>query len=96
MMRCADPRGMHARFWQGCFGEEQAPGVTHEQPLGLASYRSDLVPTAYFQPLAVGDSLIDMPAFLTPDQYVNVPLEATYLDAWRRVPNRWKQVIARE
>jgi hypothetical protein len=89
-----DPRGMHVRFWQGCFGEEEVPGVTDQQPLGLAAYRSDLVPTAYFQPLAVGEVLIDMPTFLTPDLYVNVPLEATYLDAWRGVPDRWKRVIS--
>ena len=88
-----DPRGMHVRFWQDSFGDEDVPGVTGEQPLGLAAYRSDVVPTAYFEPLAVGDSLIDMPAFLTPNLYVNVPLESTYLDAWRGVPARWKRVI---
>jgi hypothetical protein len=88
-----DPRGMHVRFWQDNFGDEDVPGVTNQQPLGLASYCCDLVPTAYFEPLAAGDSLIDMPAFLTPDLYVNVPLESTYMDAWRGVPNRWKRVI---
>jgi hypothetical protein len=88
-----DPRGMHVRFWQDSFGETDVPGVTHEQPLGMAAYRCDLAPTAYFEPLAVGDVLIDMPVFLTPDLYVNVPLEATYLDAWRGVPDRWKRVI---
>ncbi len=88
-----DPRGMHALFWQKCFGDENVPGVTSEQPLGLASYRCDLVPRAYFESLSVGDPLIDMPAFLTPDLYVNVPLESTYLEAWRGVPARWKSVI---
>jgi hypothetical protein len=88
-----DPRGIHARFWQDQFGET-CPGVTADQPLGLAAYRSDVVPTAYFEPTAVGRVLIDMPAFLTPDMYVNVPLESTYQEAWRGVPNRWKEVIA--
>lgn len=88
-----DPLGMHVRFWRDSFGEEAVPGVTEQQPLGMAAYRSDQVPTAYFQPLAVGDNLIDMPAFLTPDLYVNVPLESTYLAAYRGVPRRWKQVI---
>jgi hypothetical protein len=67
--------------------------VTVEQPLGMAAYLSELVPTAYFQPVAVGDSLVAMPAFLTADLYVNVPLESTYMDAWRGVPTRWKRVI---
>jgi hypothetical protein len=88
-----DPRGIHARFWQESFGEVDVPGVTDRQPLGMAAYRSDLVPTAYFEPLAVGDSLIDMPVFLTTELYVNVPLEKTYNDAWRGVPRRWKRVI---
>jgi hypothetical protein len=88
-----DPQGMHVRFWQDNFGETDVPGVTQQQPLGMAAYRCDLAPTAYFEPLAVGGVLIDMPAFLTPDMYVNVPLEATYLDAWRGVPDRWKRVI---
>lgn len=89
-----DPRGVHARFWTDHFGDETAPGVTVEDPLGLAAYRSDLSPTAYFEPTAIGKTLIDMPAFLTPDVYVNVPLELTYQTAWSGVPKRWKEVIA--
>ena len=50
-------------------------------------------PTACFEPTAVGHVLIDMPVFLTPDVYINVPLEATYQEAWHGVPRRWKEVI---
>jgi hypothetical protein len=84
---------MHARFWADSFGDPDCPGVTREKPLGMVAYRADLVPTAYFQPLAVGDRLIDMPVFLTPDEYINVPLERTYADAWRGFPKRWKTVL---
>lgn len=89
-----DPRGVHARFWTDHFGDATCPGVTAEDHLGLAAYRSDLSPTAYFEPTAIGKTLIDMPAFLTPDVYVNVPLELTYQTAWSGVPKRWKEVIA--
>ncbi len=88
-----DPRGVHARFWRDSFGDDNAPGTSKEQPLTLVAYRSDLAPTAYFEPVAVGDTLIDMPIFLTPDRYINVPLEATYQAAYRGVPRRWKQVV---
>lgn len=88
--KCA-PRGIHAAFWETRSSETH--GVTTEQPLGLSAYRSDVAPTAYFQPVAVGASLPDMPIFLTPDYYVNVPLEATYTESWRGVPERWKRVI---
>jgi hypothetical protein len=88
-----DPRGLHARFWEDYSGKSDSPGVTDDQPFGLMAYRSVLVPTAYFEPFAIGDSLIDMPLFFTPDKYVNVPLEATYQEVFRRMPQRWKSVI---
>ena len=33
---------------------------------------------AFIEPVAVGDTLIDMPLFLDPGRYVAVPLEETY------------------
>ncbi|MBC8868295.1 MAG: DUF4058 family protein [Planctomycetes bacterium] len=82
-----DPDGLHAAFWG------TTPGVTKDHPLSLAAYRADVSPTAYFEPIGIGVALPDMPLFLTPDHYVNVPLEATYQTAWRGVPKRWKRVI---
>jgi len=49
--------------------------------------------TAYVEPTCVGRVLPDMPLFLTPEHYVNVPLENTYMAAWRGVPERWRRVI---
>ncbi len=43
-------------------------------------------PVAYFEPFAVGSTLIDMPIFLTEDRFINVPLERTYMEAWQGVP----------
>ena len=48
---------------------------------------------AYIEPTAVGRELIDMPLFLSPAIYVNVPLEATYRAAWRGVPRKWREVL---
>ena len=88
-----DPQGLHARFWSEYFGQTDTPGISGEQPLSLAAYRADLVPTAYFEPIAVGHPLPDMPLFFTPDRYASVPLEATYMEAWQKVPERWRRVI---
>ncbi len=88
-----DPRGVHALFWQQHFGDDDAPGVDQQNPLGLSAYCSSARPTAYFEPLSVGDALIDMPVFLTQDYYINVPLEQTYLEAWQGVPQRWRRVV---
>jgi len=88
-----DPRGLHARFWTECVGQPDSPGVTADKPLSVAAYRTDIVPTAYFTPFAVGEALPEMPLFLDPDHYINVPLEDTYQQAWQTMPHRWKRVI---
>jgi hypothetical protein len=51
------------------------------------------VPRGYFERITVGQPLPDMPVFLTPRHYVDVPLELTYNEAYRGVPERWKRVI---
>lgn len=88
-----DPRGLHARFWMERVGQPDSPGVTQDKPLSVAAYRTDTVPTAYFTPFAVGEPIPDMPLFLDPDHYINVPLEETYQAAWRTMPQRWRRVI---
>jgi hypothetical protein len=86
-----DPQGIHGAIWQEVCDDayRQPPG----QPLTLVSYSAGLVKTAYVEPVAVGDSLTDMPLFLDPEHYVEVPLEATYQAAYRGVPQRWKAVL---
>jgi len=69
-------------------GEWPVPG----KPLTLAAYEAS-EPRAYVEPVAVGDTMIDMPLFLQVRRYINVPLEQTYLAAYRGVPQRWRSVI---
>jgi hypothetical protein len=40
------------------------------------------------------DPLPQMPLFLNPDRYINVPAEATYQAAFRGVPEFWRDVLA--
>ncbi len=89
-----DPMGLHAAFWEFAFGEPA--GLTNPSRATLASYRANpnTIATAYVQPVGIGESLPDMPLFLDPDWYVNVPLEETYLKAWEEFPDRWKKVVA--
>jgi hypothetical protein len=86
-----DPRGVHAALWE--LHSTETHGVTPEEPLGLVAYRVADTPLAYFERISVGQPLPDMPIFLTPSHYVNVPLELAYMDAYRGVPERWKKVI---
>jgi hypothetical protein len=52
--------------------------------------------TSYVEPIKVGTAIPDMPLFLSPDRYINVPLERTYNAAWEGVPERWRRVIESE
>ena len=61
----------------------------------LAAYSAGRPKTAYVEPTRVGQALIDMPLFLEPEVYINVPLEATYQAAYRGVPRRWREPLER-
>jgi hypothetical protein len=85
-----DPDGIHGAIWEYLFGTR--PAAPADRPLTLASYRAT-PPTAYVEPLAVGDGLPDMPLFLDSDSYVSVPLEETYLQTWQGLPAPWKDEL---
>jgi hypothetical protein len=79
-----DHLGMHGALWER-FDDDPyllLPG----EPLTLASYVAGPCPEAYVEHLAVGSPLAEMPLFLNPDRYVNIPLEATYAAAFRGLP----------
>jgi hypothetical protein len=86
-----DPQGIHGAIWR-----EISDGLFElpaGEPLTLAAYSAGPIKQAWIEPTAVGRALIDMPLFLEPEIYVNVPLEATYQAAYRGVPQRWKRVL---
>ena len=85
-----DPNGMHGVLWSRLGGSYQQPP---DKPLTLAAYAAAGAVTCYVEPTAIGTKLMDMPLFLTPERYVNVPLEKTYLAAYEGLPQRWKRVI---
>ncbi|HUY34700.1 MAG TPA: DUF4058 family protein [Pirellulales bacterium] len=86
-----DPQGIHGAVWEEISDDTYT--APPDKPLTLAAYSAGPVKTAYVQPVAVGDVLPDMPLFLEPDAYVKVPLEMTYLGAWRGVPRRWQRTL---
>jgi Protein of unknown function (DUF4058) len=84
------PEGLHRQIW-----ENSRPTYlsTEEEPLLLMAYVSGVPREAYVEPTAVGRELIDMPLFLSPSRYINVPLEQTYLSAYEDMPPKWKKVL---
>ena len=86
-----DPQGIHGAVWAEISNEPFV--LPPDKPLTLAAYSAGPSKKAYVNTVAVGDALPDMPLFLDPDTYVNVPLEATYQAAWRGLPQRWRRVL---
>ncbi len=88
-----DPQGIHKVIWDEIREEpfELPPGKT----LTLASYAAGSPMTAYVEPIAVGDTLADMPIFLDSQMYVTVPLGPTYEATWARCPGPFKEAVTR-
>lgn len=91
-----DPQGMHKAIWDEI--EEEPFVLPPGKPLTLAAYvAGDLLTgsetTSYVEPIGVGDSLPDMPAYLERSGYVPVPLEATYQAAWATCPADLRELV---
>jgi hypothetical protein len=88
-----DPQGIHKAIWDELIDNDFT--LPEEKPLTVVAYSADEFPKAYIDPVAVGDTLTEMPLFLTPDVYVPTPLEATYCSAWKVFPSPWREVSER-
>jgi hypothetical protein len=88
-----DPQGIHKAVWDEI--EEGPFELPPDKPLTLVSYYAGVPKTAYVEPVAVGDTLPDMPAYLDLDGYVPVPLEATYQATWASCPEDMREAVER-
>ena len=92
-----DPEGLHAVVWE-CMGGDVSEDV--EATPAALSYeavpRGEDFPQvkAHIEPLAVGQSLPDMPLFLDNAEFVMAPLQVTYDTAFNALPQRWQDVLA--
>ena len=89
-----DPHGIHEAIWSEIVSDQFK--LPSNEPLTLVSYASGPTKNAYIEPAAIKHTLVDMPLFLTPDRYIPVPLEETYVAAYRGVPRRWRVVLENE
>ncbi len=86
-----EPRGMHAALWEEVAGQDYA--LPPSEPLTVAAYESDLAIRTYVRAFRVGDAVPEMPLFLRPKACVQVPLDASYRDAFAAMPIRWRTVL---
>ena len=88
-----DPQGIHEvilRVLEPTGARYELPA---NEPLTLASYVASTKIEVYLEHVARGHPLPEMPLFLLPDRYIPVPLEATYMAAYRGTPEYWRRVL---
>jgi hypothetical protein len=88
-----DPLGIHPEVW----GDDDGNTFRFDaaKPLTCAAYVGGGRPQAFVEPVAIGDELPDLPAFLTAVEYVEVPLETTYRSAFGALPEYWRDVLTK-
>ena len=86
-----DPQGMHRAIWSAI--NDEPFDLPIDKPLTLASYVGGSCKTAYVEPVAVGQTLPDMPLFLDPKTYLRVPLEQTYDATWTACPQEFRERV---
>ena len=86
-----DPQGIHKAIWDRV--EDRPFELPEDKRLTLVAYVADAVRTAYVEPTGVGDVLPDMPAYLSPDSHVPVPLESTYQSTWLSCPHDMRNAV---
>lgn len=88
-----DPRGLHGAILAQLDPEEPPYDLPAEAPLTLASYSAGPKVEIFLEHIAVGTVLPDMPLFLSPERYVQVPLEQTYNSAFTGTPAYWRDIL---
>jgi hypothetical protein len=87
------PHGIHVAVWESLGGQSEP--FPDGKPLTIASYVADVPVPTYIYPLAVGDVLPNVPLFLSSTRYVDVPLEASYMQAVAEVPKQARAPLER-
>ena len=90
-----DPAGMDAAVWQALDESDEPYDLPADMPLTLAAYVADTPVEVYLEHLAVGQPLKAIPLFLTPEDYIDLPLGPTYEAAFRGMPEIWREVLDR-
>jgi hypothetical protein len=88
-----DPYGMHGAILALIDEQREPYDLPRDEPLTLASYAAGPRVEAHLEHVAAGAPLPEMPLFLNPGRYINVPLEPTYLAAYGGMPSFWRDVL---
>jgi hypothetical protein len=72
----------------------QTPRLLPDDTCRVAvAYSAGKKVTVYLESFALGEPIPPMPLFLLPTQAVTVPLEATYTEAWSKMPTDLREQV---
>ena len=86
-----DPQGIQKNIWDEFVDNNYV--LPAEKPLTVGAYIGGACPEVLVEETAVNAPLPAMPLFLTPEDYVSIPLEQIYQSAWEAVPAFWRDVL---
>lgn len=86
-----DPEGINGLIWNELTAE--AMTLPSDKRLSLGAFVAGIELRAFMEPVAVGDSLPDMPLFLDSESYVPAPLETSYQDSWNACPEEFRELV---
>jgi hypothetical protein len=86
-----DPNGIHGVLMNEIGTEDYV--LDRARPLTAVAYTAGATVEAFVGHFAVGEPIPAMPLFLTPENYIQVPLESAYNAAWEDVPPQYQQVL---
>ncbi len=88
-----DRLGMHGALLQRLEESDEPYDLPAGEPATLASYVAGPAVEIYIEHVAVGSLLPEMPLFLHPERFINVPLEPTYQAAYAGMPTFRRNVL---
>jgi hypothetical protein len=86
-----DPQGVHQLIWHEIDDQEFSMPAGKDRL--LVSYKSGPEKVAYIEPLSIGQSIPNMPLFLTTRLHIKVPLQSTYETTWETLPQALKDAV---
>jgi len=89
----ADAQAIHGVIRNQLKLSDEPYDLPAHEPLTLVSYQAAPTIEACLEHLATGAILPDMPLFIRPDRYVDVPLESTYQSAYSGMPQFRRNVL---
>lgn len=86
-----DPGGIHSAIWAKLSKERLK--IEDNRPITLASYSAGEIIEAFVERVSVEDDLPKMPLFLSPDEHVMLPTQATCDRAFKLVPGAIQELL---